>query len=141
MIRRWPFRPKPRFGRRAELLGALYLRRQGYLLLATPYRALRGEIDIVAREGEDLVFVEVKARRRDPHPEDAVTPVKQRRILEAAREFRQQHPRYAGAPYRFDVLAVVMPADGAPVFRLLKDAFRASARDRIPGLRYPPYPR
>jgi putative endonuclease len=120
----WPFPPKPTFGRRAEILGCRYLRRQGYLLLASPYRASRGEIDIVARDGEFLVFVEVKARRRDPHPEDAVNPRKQKRIVAAAREYRSQNRRLAGAPYRFDVLAVVVPSGGKPEFTLYKDAFR-----------------
>jgi len=120
----WPFRPKPTFGRLAEILGSQFLRRQGYLLLASPYRGLRGEIDIVARDGETLAFVEVKARRRDPHPEDAVNPVKQKRLVAAAHEYRSAHPRHRKLPYRFDVLAVVAPPDGTPVFRLHKDAFR-----------------
>ena len=121
----WPFRPKPSFGRRAEILGCRFLRRQGYLLLASPFRASRGEIDIVARDGEFLVFVEVKARRRDTHPEDAVGHGKQRRIVAAALEFRREHPRYSRCPYRFDILAVRVPAGRAPSFMLYQDAFRA----------------
>lgn len=121
---RWPLDPRPSFGRRAELLGCQYLHRQGYLLLACPFRGSRNEIDIVARHGEHLVFVEVKARRRDPHPEDAVTLPKQKRIVEAAREYRQQHPRLASAPFRFDVLAVVAPPGARPRFTLYEDAFR-----------------
>jgi putative endonuclease len=125
-MRLWPFRPRPRFGRRAEILGAEHLRGQGYLLLASPWRAAGGEIDIVARDGDVLVFVEVKARRGDPHPEDAVNPVKESRIARAAFDYRRQHPRLAAAPYRFDILAVVAPEGSAPRFRLYKDAFRPS---------------
>jgi putative endonuclease len=125
----WPFRPKPTFGRLAEILGCEYLRRQGYLLLASPYRASRGEIDIVARDGDFLVFVEVKARRQDPHPEDAVNPEKQRRIIAASREYRTRHPRHASFPYRFDILAVVAPAGRKPEFSLRKDAFRVHGEE------------
>ena len=125
----WPFRPRPAFGRHAEILAAEHLRRrEGYLLLACPYRAPNGEIDIVARDGDTLVFVEVKARRRDPHPEDAVTLPKQRRIALAAAAFRHEHPRYAGAPYRFDVVAVFWPAGERPRFSLRRDAFRRPGR-------------
>ena len=121
----WPSRPKAlSFGRLAEILGCEFLRRQGYLLLASPYRASRGEIDIVARDGEFLVFVEVKARRRDSHPEDAVNPVKRQRLVAAAREYRSQNPRYRTVPWRFDILAVVAPAGKEADFRLYKDAFR-----------------
>ena len=84
-----------------------------------------GEIDIVARDGEFLVFVEVKARRRDAHPEDAVSPGKQRRIVTAALEYRRENPRYGSCPYRFDILAVQMPEGRDTEFRLYKDAFRA----------------
>jgi putative endonuclease len=128
-LRIWPLRPRPAFGRQAEILAAEHLRkREGYLLLACPYRAPRGEIDIVARDGEMLVFVEVKARRTDPHPEDAVTLPKQRRIANAAAAFRQENPRYRGAPYRFDVVAVVWPAGERPRVSLRKDAFRRPGR-------------
>ena len=120
----WPFRPRPRLGRRAEILGCWFLRRQGYLLLASPYRAARGEIDIVARDGEFLVFVEVKARRWDPNPEDAVNPVKQQRIISAALEYRSEHPRYGPFPYRFDILAVRMHDGRDPEFSLYQNAFR-----------------
>jgi putative endonuclease len=120
----WPFRTRPTFGRRAEILGCRFLRRQGYLLLASPYRASRGEVDIVAREGDVLVFVEVKARRREAHPEDAVGPRKEKRIIAASREYRYHHPRLAACPYRFDILAVRCPDGGTVEFRHYKDAFR-----------------
>ena len=115
----------PSFGRRAEILGAQYLRSLGFLLLASPYRVVTGEIDIVALDGDCLVFVEVKARRSDPHPEDAVNLEKRRRIERAARHYRRRYPR-RDLRYRFDILAVVQPAGGEPEFRLIKDAFRES---------------
>ena len=111
------------FGRRSEIQGALYLRSLGYRLLASPFRTPRGEVDIVAQDGDCLVFVEVKARRRDSNPEDSVTSKKQRRIMRAAREYRSRH-RSGNQPYRFDILAVVDPGGAAPRYRLIKDAFR-----------------
>ncbi len=112
-----------RFGRWAEITGTEYLRARGYQILASPYRVREGEIDIVARDGECLVFVEVKARRSDPHPEDAVNPAKQRRIIRAASHYRSRH-RLVDTPYRFDILTLVGSKAADPEFRLIEDAFR-----------------
>ena len=112
------------FGRRAEIRGCEYLRSQGYRMLASPYRTASGEVDIVAEEDACLVFVEVKARRRDPHPEDSVTYTKRRRIVRAADAYRRRHGMLDW-PYRFDILAIVLPDEGDPHYRLIKDAFRA----------------
>jgi putative endonuclease len=129
----WPLRSlRPvSFGRKAEILGALHLRTLGYQLLASPYVGPSGEIDIVARDGECLVFVEVKARRRDPHPEDAVTGPKRRRIIRAAAAYRQRYGQ-TDRPYRFDVLAVIDPSGSRPRYRLFRDAFRDSSREARP---------
>jgi putative endonuclease len=113
------------FGRRAEISGGQYLRTLGYRLLASPYRADGGEIDIVAEDGDCLVFVEVKARRRDAHPEDAVTRGKRRRLIRAAAAYRTQY-RIRNQPYRFDILALVDAEQSDQRYRLIKDAFRAS---------------
>ncbi len=111
------------FGRRSEIRGAEYLRSLGYRLLASPFRTRQGEIDIVAQDGDCLVFVEVKARRRDPNPEDSVTANKQRRIIRAAHAYRTRH-RSGTQPYRFDILAVIEPEGSSPRYRLIKYAFR-----------------
>ena len=115
----------PGFGRRAEILGAEHLRSLGFLLLASPYRVVTGEVDIVALDGDCLVFVEVKARRSDPHPEDAVNLEKRRRVERAARHYRGRYPR-RDLRYRFDILAVVQPDGAEPEFRLIRDAFGAA---------------
>lgn len=111
------------FGRRSEIRGAQYLRSLGYRLLASPYRTPQGEIDIVAQDGDCLVFVEVKARRADPNPEDAVTSKKQRRIARAAQAYRIRH-RSGNQLYRFDILAVIEAEADSPRYQLIKDAFR-----------------
>ena len=94
----------------------------GYLLLACPYRARGGEIGIVSDDAGTLVFVEVKARRHDENPEDAVTSVKQSRIIRAARAYRRQSGSHS--TYRYDILAIVEDQDKDLRFRLIKDAFR-----------------
>jgi putative endonuclease len=122
----WPFRSRPvPFGREAEIRGARYLRSRGLLLVACPFEGRGGEIDIVARDLDCLVFVEVKARRRDPHPEDAVTGPKRRRIIRAANQFRHQYG--AGCRYRFDILSVTLTSDGEWRFEHFPDAFGADS--------------
>ncbi|HQF99158.1 MAG TPA: YraN family protein [Candidatus Aminicenantes bacterium] len=89
------------------------------------YRYGRGEIDIIARDGPVLVFIEVKTRT-DPHlgyPEEAVTPAKRRQIRKIARSYLYEHPETAGLPCRFDVLAVEFQEDGRPIVRHIRDAF------------------
>jgi putative endonuclease len=72
-------------------------------------RAGRGEIDIVARDGDTLVFVEVKTRRRG-EPAEAVTPEKQRQVVKTAQLFLARHQMLdSGIRCRYDIVAVVWP--------------------------------
>ena len=115
-------------GRRGELIAADVLERAGYRLVAANFklpvgRNLRGavvqaEIDLVAYEGETLCFVEVKTRASDRFaaPEANVDLRKQRQISRAARAYRRTLG-VASAPYRYDVVSVVLPearADDTP---------------------------
>src|SRR5678815_1309210 len=93
------------FGRQSEIDGAAYLRSIGFRVIGSGYRTARGEIDLVAWEGDILVFVEVKALHSNAPPEGAVGFRKQQRIQRAAKSYRQQY-RLLDAPYRFDILAV-----------------------------------
>jgi len=106
-------------GRQAEERACRYLSGLGYEIVARNWRCRFGEIDIVARDGDTLVFVEVKARsgRGYGGPEGAVGPVKQGRLVAAARLFIQQTG--AELPARFDVVTFVGES-----IRLYKDAFR-----------------
>ena len=97
-----------RRGLAAETLVAWAMRARGFWVIAQRYRTPAGEIDLVARRGRLLVFVEVKARYREADGLDAVTAEANRRILAAADLFLARHPRLAGFDLRFD-LAVVAP--------------------------------
>jgi putative endonuclease len=119
--------PHIALGSLGETLARTALEQHGYAILATRYRTRAGEIDIVAREGRCLVFVEVKARRHTEcgTPAEAVTPRKQRRIIAMARDFLARTPSDATA-CRFDVVAILLPDDGPPVVDLIRNAFDAS---------------
>ncbi|MCX6561822.1 MAG: YraN family protein [Candidatus Aminicenantes bacterium] len=113
-----------RLGRWGEDEAARHLVRKGYELIERGYRGLRGEIDIIARDGEMLVFVEVKTRTDEDFgpPEEAVTPAKQTQVRRIARAFLAE--KGLGSPFcRFDVIAVEIAEDGKPVLRHLIDAF------------------
>lgn len=99
-------------GERGEREAAGFLRRKGYRVLARRYRTRRGEIDLIARDGDTLVFVEVKTRRVGA-PAEAVTLQKQRRLARAAYEFAREQ-RVLGQRARFDVVAIVWPDDRRP---------------------------
>jgi len=96
-------------GKAGEDLACRELRRRGCAILARRFRTRLGEIDIVARDGETIVFVEVKARAGNAWggPAEAVTPAKQRRLVRMAVDYlarARDHER----PCRFDVVAITM---------------------------------
>src|SRR5215469_3458517 len=93
------------FGRRSEILALDHLRSHGYRILTSPYRTKTGEVDIIAWDGDTLVFVEVKARKNTDPPEDSVGPQRQQRIIRAAQAYIARY-RLQDKPYRFDVLPV-----------------------------------
>ena len=94
-------------GRDGEDLAVRELERRGYAILARRYRTRYGEIDIVAREGETIVFVEVKARATAEFgtAAEAITPWKQRRLASMAVDYLARQ-RLADRPCRFDVVAI-----------------------------------
>ena len=112
-------------GRRGEDLAHRFLRKQGYIIVARNYRLSSGdaEADLIAREGEDLVIVEVKTRATDEYgpPEQAVNPEKRRHLMRVAREYA----RKTDTPWeqvRFDIVSVVLREP--PEITLLRAAFR-----------------
>jgi len=95
-----------RFGLTAESRAAAYLIAKGYRIAARRFRSPVGEIDIVARRRNSLVFVEVKARAALDDAAEAVTPRQRRRIIAAAEAWLAAHPRDATCDIRFDVVLV-----------------------------------
>ncbi|MFQ5765248.1 MAG: YraN family protein [Rhodospirillales bacterium] len=95
-----------RYGRFAEALSAWHLRARGYRIVSRGFRSAAGEIDIVARRGRVLVFVEVKARRELSAAAESLGPRQTGRIARAAGAFVQSRPGLAGLDQRFDVMLV-----------------------------------
>jgi putative endonuclease len=112
------------FGAQAEDLAADFLRKEGYKILARNYRSRLGEIDIIARDKDTLVFIEVKARHNDRfgEPSEAVVRRKQRQISKAALAYLKEQ-RLFDQRARFDVLSVFCSGAGTPRFGLIKNAF------------------
>jgi putative endonuclease len=113
-------------GKHGEDLACRELRRRGYAILARRYRTRHGEIDIVARDGDTIVFVEVKTRmsERFGTPADALTWRKCSRIVLLATEYLLCRPWPGGC--RFDVVAVQFDGNGRPVVEVLEAAFDAT---------------
>lgn len=93
-------------GHMGEWLCRMWLRLKGYGILESRFKTAVGEIDIIARQGKTLVFVEVKAHRSVTASLDSITPKQRRRIIKAARWFTSAHPTYATSSMRFDVMVV-----------------------------------
>jgi len=94
-------------GREGEALAVAELERRGYAILERRYRTRHGEIDVIARDGETIVFVEVKVRRTAEKgtAAEAVTPSKQRRIVAMAVDYLSRHNLH-DRDCRFDVVAL-----------------------------------
>lgn len=114
---------RQRLGKHGEDLAARYLQAQGYLILARNVRTPYGELDLVARQGEVVVFVEVKTRRNDAFgmPEDAVGFRKQARLLASAQAYLQAHPDLPGH-WRVDVIAIRLRPGHSPEVRHFENA-------------------
>lgn len=95
-----------RTGLTAESRAAAYLTGRGYTIVARRFKSPVGEIDIVARRGGELVFVEVKARHRLDDAALSLTPRQQRRIIAAAEAWLAEHPDDGSRDIRFDVILV-----------------------------------
>jgi putative endonuclease len=120
---------RPSLGRLGEDVACRELARRGYAILARRFRTRCGEIDIVAREGETLVFVEVKTRssERFGRPAEAVTGRKQAKIALMASEYLLR-VNLGPVPCRFDVVTVLVPPTGAPAIEVMRGAFDARGR-------------
>jgi putative endonuclease len=109
----------PRASRRSlgdfgEAAAAAHLTRQGYTLLARQWRCAQGEIDLVAQQQAQLVFVEVRTRRAAGYgsPEESITPAKQARLVALAYSYLAAHELDTESDWRIDVIAVEVDRAG-----------------------------
>lgn len=107
-------RAKDAVGRYGEDVAARYLTGLGWAVLDRNWRGADGELDIVARHGQELVVVEVKTRRGDGfgHPAEAVTPAKLARLRRLTAQWLEAHDARPRS-IRIDVLAIRLPSRGA----------------------------
>ena len=115
---------KQRMGRLAEDAAACFLEKQGFTIVERNYTVKVAEIDIIAREADTLVFVEVKARRKSARssPREAVSWTKQQKIIMGARYFLREKG-LTDLRVRFDVVALY-EENGTFQIELIKNAFQ-----------------
>jgi putative endonuclease len=105
-------REKLDLGDFGERLARTHLEAKGYQVLTARYRCLFGEVDLIARQGETLVFVEVKTRMSRSHGGalESVTPAKLRAFVKACQHYLQRHPHEGDL--RMDLIAIDLRGDG-----------------------------
>ena len=113
------------FGREGESVAVAFLKKKGYRILEKNFRSKVGEIDIIAEQAGVIVFIEVKARSNHEfgHPFNAVTPAKQKKIVQTAQTFLAQK-RIVDKPMRFDVVALTLDPSDTWEIELLENAFQ-----------------
>ena len=128
MTRKTPGDPRQTLGRRGEREAEEFLRRAGLRVIERRFRLRCGEIDLVAIDGDLVVFIEVKTRGsgRFGGPFEAVDVRKRRRVTEAARSWLAKR-RITDTPMRFDVVGVFIDRD-PPTIELVRGAFDAGGR-------------
>ena len=111
------------FGKLCEFMARTYLEQQGYLILETNWRSGHREIDIIAKDGETLVIVEVKARKNEDfaNAEDAVGEKKMRNLTKAAHNYILI--KELNCETRFDVITLILDNNGEYELNHIKDAF------------------
>jgi putative endonuclease len=110
-------------GKEGEEIAVAYLKKNGYRIVETNFRCPIGEIDIIAKEKNDLVFVEVKTRRSNElgYPEQAVGVKKQKKMSQLALWYLQ-NKKITDTSARFDVVAIILK-QGKNEIKLIKNAF------------------
>jgi putative endonuclease len=114
---------KQSLGSEGEALAAEFLRKKGYRIIAKNYKTSIGEIDIIAKDGDTFVFLEVKTRTNETfgYPFEAVNGHKRRKIKNVALLFLKRMKEEV--PARFDVLSISSTGDGRQEITHIKDAF------------------
>ena len=103
---------RQKLGRWGESVAATHLEANGRQIITRNWHCARGEIDLIAQEGDTLLFVEVKTRRgrNMGTPEEALTPAKQRKLVEVAQEYLLAHD--LDVDWRIDLVAVELDTKG-----------------------------
>lgn len=111
-------------GQSGEDIAAEFLNKKGYTILQRNYRCRHGEIDIIAKIGTTLVFIEVKTRKGAAYgsPAAAVTHKKQRQISKTALYYLAEHNLF-DAPARFDVVSIMLAPDLGTDIEIIANAF------------------
>ncbi len=114
---------RQKFGKFGEDLAARYLKKQGYQILCKNFRCRFGEIDIIAKDSDTVVFIEVKSRRTSTfgHPKFAITHEKQERISKTALYYLKKNDQ-SNCRARFDVVTV-NSVDKKTDVEIIKNAF------------------
>jgi putative endonuclease len=117
-------RSKYDLGGRGEDLAAKHLKKLGCTILERQYRDAPGEIDLIAREGSTIVFVEVRSRSGSDAgtPAETITAAKERTLIRTAEKYLHRR-KLDDSPARFDVVSIVW-GDGAPRLEHYRDAIR-----------------
>jgi putative endonuclease len=119
--------PRQLFGQNGEAVALEHLKKNGYRILASNYRTPLGEIDIIARDKDTLVFAEVKARHSDRYgsPKWAITPQKKRKLSMLALYYlKTAHLMHQKA--RFDVVSILAHGPDKWDIEIIKNAFDLS---------------
>ncbi len=112
-----------RLGNEGETLATEFLRKQGFTIIAKNYKTRIGEIDIIAKDGDTIVFVEVKTRSDDSFaaPYESVNTVKRQKMKNVALLFLQKQKQEM--PSRFDIISITFLKGGHPAIHHIRDAF------------------
>jgi putative endonuclease len=115
---------KKQLGDLGEELAVKYLAKKGYLILERNYRYERGEIDIIAKDEDILVFIEVKTRENLEYgyPEESVTKGKQKQIRKVAEAYLWEKD-IKGQECRLDVISILFEGKGKPIINHIENAF------------------
>lgn len=115
-------------GNKGENIAESYLKQKGYKIIQKNYRCRFGEIDIIAKDNDTIVFAEVRTRRNDNFgsPQDSITPAKIEKISKTSLYFIQEK-KLEGFSYRFDFIAITF-SQGKPNIEHIENAFMPSNR-------------
>lgn len=115
---------RQKLGQKGEDIAAAYLEENGIRLLERNYHFMKAEIDIIAYNGRQIIFVEVKTRTKTyfGNPEEAVTQKKKESMYQAAEAWLYER-KMDGAPVRFDIISVILKENTTPEVKHFEAAF------------------